>query len=321
MTLLLRCVSAIFLAGYGLAAATNNIRPLVVWHGLGDNYASPGILQFADEVKSMHPSIYVHSVYIERDAKEDQRASFYGDVNAQIALVAEQLASIPELGRGFDGIGFSQGGQFLRGYVERYDDPPVFNLITFGSQHMGISDIPECRTFDFLCEVARRAAKAGVYTEWAQKHLVQAQYFRDPAQLGLYMSAGSFLADINNEVLLPTSRNGTYANNLSSLQYLVLVLFQQDQTVVPKESAWFGSETPVEEYKHHQRPLRDGRLTSPTAIVPMRQQPLYVDDYIGLRSLDERGAIVFATCPGKHMELTGCWNVLVEEWVGQPFPS
>lgn len=155
------------------------------------------------------------------------------------------------------------------------------------------------------------------------------------------MSAGSFLADINNEVLLPTSRNGTYANNLSSLQYLVLVLFQQDQTVVPKESAWFGSQTPVEEYKvlssptslldacntplldsqHHQRPLRDGRLTSPTAIVPMRQQPLYVDDYIGLRSLDERGAIVFATCPGKHMELTGCWNVLVEEWVGQPFPS
>lgn len=87
--------------------------------------------------------------------------------------MAEQLASIPELGRGFDGIGFSQGGQFLRGYVERYDDPPVFNLITFGSQHMGISDIPECRTFDFLCEVARRAAKAGVYTEWAQKHLVQ----------------------------------------------------------------------------------------------------------------------------------------------------
>jgi len=76
MTLPLRCVSAIFLAGYGLTAATNNIRPLVVWHGLGDNYASPGILQFEDEVKSMHPGIYVHSVYIERDTKEDQHASF-----------------------------------------------------------------------------------------------------------------------------------------------------------------------------------------------------------------------------------------------------
>jgi len=155
------------------------------------------------------------------------------------------------------------------------------------------------------------------------------------------MTVGSFLADINNEALLPSSRNGTYANNLASLQHLVLVLFQQDKTVVPKESAWFGSEAPVEESKvllsptslldtrntplldsqHDQRPLRDDRLTGPTAIVPMRQQPLYVDNYIGLRSLDERGAIAFVTCPGKHMELTGCWKDLVEEWVGQPFPT
>ncbi|KAF9241649.1 Alpha/Beta hydrolase protein [Melanogaster broomeanus] len=303
--LLLICL---VVAGYGYAAAINDIRPLVVWHGLGDTYASPGMVQFVDEVKAMHPGIFVHSVFIEQDAQADQRAGFYGNVDEQLAFVTEQLASIPELSRGFDAIGFSQGGQFLRGYVERNNTPPIYNLITFGSQHMGISDLPVCSPFDLLCQVARRAAKAGVYSEWAQDHLVQAQYYRDPEQLLLYMSSGSFLADINNEVLLSSSRKETYAENLASLQNLVLVLFAEDKTVVPKESAWFGSEAPSEQDMWCQK-----------TIVPMKLQSLYIDDWIGLRTLDERGAVVLATCPGEHMQLGGCWEELVGKWIGSAF--
>lgn len=67
----------------------------------------------------------------------------------------------------------SLGGQFLRGYVERYNRPPVRNLITFGSQHMGVADLPGCKPTDFLCKAARSAARAGVYTNWAQHNLVQ----------------------------------------------------------------------------------------------------------------------------------------------------
>jgi palmitoyl-protein thioesterase len=213
---------------------------------------------------------------------------------------------------------------------------------------MGISDLPVCSPFDFLCQVARRAAKAGVYSEWAQDHLVQvwnncyiislpqaqpeqiqAQYFRDPAQLLLYMSTGSFLADINNEVLLPSSRKETYAENLVSLHNLVLVLFAEDKTVVPKESAWFGSEAPPEQVallsqsildSHpDQEPLDHALRIQEKNIVPMELQPLYTEDWIGLRTLDERGAVVFATCPGEHMQLTGCWEDLVGTWIGSAF--
>lgn len=70
-----------------------------------------------------------------------------------------------------------KGGQFLRAYVERYNSPPVNNLVTFGSQHMGISDIPGCTRYDFLCQAARRAAKQAVYSEWAQINLIQVCYF------------------------------------------------------------------------------------------------------------------------------------------------
>ncbi|KAF8134627.1 Alpha/Beta hydrolase protein [Boletus edulis] len=291
-------------------AAINDIRPLVVWHGLGDTYASPGMVQFEDEVKNMHPGIFVHSIYIDEDVNGDKRAGFYGNVDQQLVMVTEQLSSIPELSRGFDAIGFSQGGQFLRAYVERNNTPPVHNIITFGSQHMGISDLPLCSPFDLLCQIARRTAKAGVYTEWAQENLVQAQYFRDPAQLSLYMSSGSFLADINNEVLLPSARKQAYVENLTSLQHLILVLFAEDETMVPKESAWFGSEASART-RYHLAPLVQEKT-----IIPMKLQPLYTEDWIGLRTLDERGAVVLVTCPGRHMQLTGCWESLAEKWIG-----
>lgn len=63
-------------------------------------------------------------------------------------------------------------GQFLRAYVERYNSPPVHNLITFGSQHMGVSDLPPCKPFDIPCQLARRAVRGGVYSEWAQNNVI-----------------------------------------------------------------------------------------------------------------------------------------------------
>ncbi|KAI0829895.1 alpha/beta-hydrolase [Trametes gibbosa] len=284
-------------------------RPLVIWHGLGDSYASPGMLDFMSRIKDIHPGIYIHSVYLNETLKEDERASFFGNVNEQIQTVSEQLAGLTELQGGFDAIGFSQGGQFLRAYVERYNSPPVHNLITFGSQHMGVSDLPLCSPWDLFCQLARRAARGGVYTEWAQENLVQAQYFRDTDHLDAYLAHNKFLPSINNEV--PDAQNSTYAAHLASLDALVLVLFSQDKTVVPKESSWFGSYAPPQ-VDAHQPGAREEKT-----IVPMRLQPLYTQDWIGLRTLDERGRVVLETCEGAHMQLADeCWQPLVQRFVG-----
>ncbi|EIN11741.1 alpha/beta-hydrolase [Punctularia strigosozonata HHB-11173 SS5] len=351
-------------------------RPLVLWHGLGDSHSSPGMLEFIELIKETHPGIFIHSVYIEKDLEADRKAGWFGNVDEQLAFVAEELAEIPELQGGFDGLGFSQGGQFLRAYVERYNSPRIHNLLTFGSQHMGVSDLPLCRPGDWTCQLAGRMARRGVYTKWAQHNLVQAQYFRDPTRMSEYLAAGSFLADINNEVKDPAARNGTYKENLTSLDNLVLILFSQDRTVVPKESSWFGSEAPTEdeeELAQMPTPDADGELVAlvapemgdgrqsalsgvsmvhvapagsalditssekdeseedvasigqrwpgsepPTTIVPMRLQPLYVQDWIGLRTLDERGSVHLETCEGEHMEVTQeCWEPLVKKYVGK----
>ncbi|KAI0331191.1 alpha/beta-hydrolase [Cubamyces sp. BRFM 1775] len=281
-------------------------RPLVIWHGLGDSYASPGMLEFMNLIKGMHPGIFIHSVYLNENIEEDERAGFFGNVNEQVLLVAEQLANVTELQGGFDAIGFSQGGQFMRAYVERFNSPPVHNLITFGSQHMGVSDLPACRAWDVLCQLARRAARGGVYTEWAQTNLVQAQYFRDPDRLDVYVEHNRFLASINGEA--EDLRDPAYAKNLASLNALVLVLFSADKTVVPKESSWFGSYAPSPE---------DAQDASEKTVVPMRLQPLYKNDWVGLRQLDESGRVVLETCEGEHMQLKDeCWKPLVKRYVG-----
>lgn len=124
------------------------------------------------------------------------------------------------------------------------------------------------------------------------------------------------------------ARNATYGRNLQSLENLVLVLFAKDKTVVPKESSWFGSEAIPDETWHvtyedgDKEQIALARLhwpsTDPDTIVPMRLQPLYTEDWIGLRALDERGAVHLESCPGEHMELQrSCWEWIVRKFCGE----
>jgi len=99
----------------------------------------------------------------------------------------------------------------------------------------------------------------------------------------------------------------------------VLVLFERDRTVVPKESAWFGSYAPPPEEDPDDGASSDLRDEKEKILVPMREQPLYKEDWIGLRTLDEHGRVVLASCDGEHMHLsTECWKPLVEKYVGSP---
>jgi palmitoyl-protein thioesterase len=91
--------------------------------------------------------------------------------------------------------------------------------------------------------------------------------------------------------------------------------------VVPKESAWFGSEAvPAQDIhlsmQNDQTPLRRPESRSTGSIIHMRQQPLYQEDWIGLRELDERKRVVFELCKGEHMQMNDCWEDLVRRFTG-----
>ncbi|KAK2731436.1 hypothetical protein FQN57_003446 [Myotisia sp. PD_48] len=261
--------------------------PLVVWHGLGDSYENEGLRSIIDLAITTNPGTHVHLIKFGDTGSADSEASFQGNLTLQIDEVCKTLASDPILSTApaINALGFSQGGQFLRGYVERCNKPRVHNLVTFGSQHNGISSFNLCRgTGTWLCQAAEALLLFGVWSQLVQSRLVPAQYFRDPEQMEDYLQHSNFLADINNERAV---KNGTYKKNLVSLNKFVMLMFDSDETVVPKESAFF---TEVNATTGEQTQLRD--------------RPIYTEDWIGLRALDVQRRLIFRTIPGDHMQLS-----------------
>ncbi|RLV95617.1 hypothetical protein JA1_000876 [Spathaspora sp. JA1] len=266
-----------------LIPAKSDSLPVVIWHGLGDNYNSSGINQIKELFDSIHPGIFVYSISLDEDPSSDQQRSFFGDANVDIDQVCQTLSNITELATGFNAIGFSQGGLLLRGLIERCSNITVYNLITFGSPHLGVSELPMCRPNDWLCKTRNNILKRQVWLDKVQKHVIPAQYFRDPGEFEKYLEYSHFLADINNE---RDDKNATYKDNFSNINKLVLVTFTEDTTLVPKDSAWFFDYDP------------DLKIS-----IPFQQTKLYQDNYIGLKSLHERNSIDFLSIKADHMRI------------------
>jgi palmitoyl-protein thioesterase len=260
--------------------------PLVIWHGLGDDFEREGLKEVAQLAESINPGTYVHLIRLAKDGSGDRSATFFGNVTEQVSIVCEQLAADPILrtAPAINALGFSQGGQFLRGYIERCNSPPVHNLVTFGSQHNGISEFESCAPTDWVCRGADALLRSGRWTSFAQSRVVPAQYFRDPTELDAYLEHSNFLADINNERAL---KNETYKKNLASLNRFAMFMFNDDTVAVPKESAFFSEVDAT-----------TGEVT------PLYERPIYKEDWLGLRQLGEKGKLEFNTIPGQHMHIS-----------------
>ncbi|KAI2629404.1 palmitoyl-protein thioesterase 1 [Xylaria nigripes] len=258
--------------------------PVVIWHGLGDTYNGRGLQEVGQLIEEVNPGTFVYYIRLDQNPASDRTATFYGNLTEQLAKVCADLSRHPILSTApaIDAVGFSQGGQFLRGYVERCNFPPVRNLVTFGSQHNGIVDYRTCSSRDWLCRGAMALLHGNTWTSFVQNRLVPAQYFRDPADLDDYLTYSNFLADINNE---RESKNETYASNIAALDNLVMYIFEDDTTVIPKETGWFG------EYNG-------------TQATPLRARKMYEEDWLGLRTLDQKGGLKFKSTPGEHMQLS-----------------
>lgn len=180
----------------------------------------------------------------------------------------------------------------------------------------GISDLPACSPADFLCRLAEGALRGGIYTDYAQTHVVSAQYFRDPRsieKLQRYLDANKFLTDINNEL----KQDEEYKKRLSSLETFVMLQFDQDKTVVPKRSSWFEAfPTKADDDSAAEGDNNDNKKEE---TIPLRQSEIYTSDRLGLRQLDKRGSLVLDTCKGRHMEIhAACQLKIFGKYVATP---
>jgi palmitoyl-protein thioesterase len=129
------------------------------------------------------------------------------------------------------------------------------------------------------CSVLQRLVGPSVYTRSAQNSVMPAQYYKDPRKIPQYLASNDFLVDINNE---RAEKNAEYKRNFMKLNKLVIYHFDEEEIVYPQESTNFGY-------------FENGKIVS------MRELPIYKEDWIGLKELDKRKAIIQIKLPGEHV--------------------
>jgi len=271
------------------AFAQSQYRPVVIWHGMGDtccNEASIG--GFMENLKELLPDTFIYSLNVSDSESElvERKNSYFGNVNEHVDFVCNKLREsdiYPHLKNGFNALGFSQGGQFLRAYVERCNDPPVYNLITYGAQHNGISSIPGCDNDDSgFCSRMKFLVSTNVYSSFVQNNVIQAQYFKSVENYEEYLERSIFLADINNE---REEKDPVYKENMLSLNKFVMIRFEDDDVVIPPSTSWFGWIDDFDE------------------LIPFNKTETYKEDWLGLKTMEKQNKLEFLTAPGNHMQV------------------
>ena len=149
---------------------------VVLWHGMGDTCCA-GLLEVKERIETVLPGAYVHSVMLGSTLDQDERQGFFGLVDDQIDSVCSLLSADANLSSGFHAVGFSQGGLLLRGLVQRCPDIKVHTLVTMGSPHGGVVEVPGCPASanGIYCAQMRRLLDAGAYNKLIRGSVVQAQ--------------------------------------------------------------------------------------------------------------------------------------------------
>jgi palmitoyl-protein thioesterase len=138
-----------------------------------------------------------------------------------------------------------------------------------------------------MCDLLMEQASRRAYTEWAQEHSFQANYWRDPrpVEKEAYQTF-SQLAQWNNEGLV---FNQTIKDNWSKTSKFVWVLALQDSMIWPKEGEHWGAPDPNDPFNH---------------ILRMNQTEWYQKDLFGLKTAQEAGKNAFETFDGDHLQFT-----------------
>ncbi|KAJ4866413.1 alpha/beta-Hydrolases superfamily protein [Raphanus sativus] len=260
----------------------SNSIPFIVLHGLGDK-CSGGVSDYATLLSNLSGS--PGSCLEIGHGGHGARDSWFMPLTLQAKLACNIVKNMTELSQGYNIVAESQGNMVARGLIEFCDDaPPVINYVSLGGPHAGVAAPPNkwCHAGPF-CAIANFFLKIGVYNDFVQDHIAPSGFVKIPDEKTKYLEHSKYLPKLNNE--RPDQRNSTFKDRFASLHNLVLVMFLNDTILVPRETSWFGF-------------IVDGGVDT---IAVAQLTALYIEDWIGLKALDDAGKVKFVSVPGDHL--------------------
>jgi len=269
--------------------------PIVQMHGMGDFADNPAYKRLgravSETLTGSADACHLLTPQLGMGPLADIMGSFLRPLEPSIDLFAEIVRndSTVMAAGAFNAIGYSQGNLIIRGYIEKYNDPPVNHHMSMHGMGMGVAGFPGCpiKTYE-VCQQLDYVLGELAYLTVVQDHLMQANYYRDPMHIEQYRAGDKGLAELNNEAVTDASQTvPTGSLTLSAMTgNLTLVKGLQDTTVEPNDSEWYAY-------------LEDG---SQTEIVNMTDAAWYT--WFDLDKMDANGQLGFETTPGGHMQFT-----------------
>lgn len=276
------------------------VYPTVLAHGMGDSCFNDGMQGITSKVSELTDN-YSTCIPTADNLHDDVMNSYFLNMDASVDVFAEKVKSDPELSNGFNAIGFSQGNNVIRGYIARYNDPPVKTFISVNGVNAGIGALPYCIPKEqvaddknindgsiisnAICNALMEAASHKAYSDFSQQHSFQANYWRDPRpeEKENYQTY-SQLAQWNNEGKVV---NATFNENWSKTNQFVWIMASEDTIVWPREGEQWGAPDPENPFEH---------------ILPMKETEWYINDLFGLKTADLAGKNKYEVFEGQHLQ-------------------
>lgn len=249
--------------------------PIAIFHGIGDHCGGlPGSL-----ISKLQQHLDTHIECIE--IGDGKITSIFTELTKQGEEACAKLSSNPHFQDKFTVFGISQGTLISRYVIEACEMPgQVVKFLSFDGPLMGIGQIPDfdCGVF---CDIINGILSALAYNEFLVENVAPASYFRYKKNYNGYSQHNDFMNNLNNE-------HGFYDENYRErflqLENVMLIKTKEDKVITPKESSWFEFWDEKGE-----------------RIVPLTESSFYINDNIGLRTLNEEGKVQFVEFEGGHV--------------------
>ena len=263
--------------------------PTVVGHGMGDSCFNKGMKEITTLVGQQSNS-YAVCVPTGDTRAKDTSNGFFMNMDENVDVFAAKIRADANLKGGFNAVGFSQGNSLIRGYIQKYNDPPVSTFLSVHGTVMGVAGFPNCNpehgVVSPLCAVVDEIIGEEAYTKAVQDDLFQAGYFRDPMRTNsTAYKTNSQIAQWNNE---GNNFNQTFKDNFVTVKRFAMIKAMKDSMVYPNEGEWWGEFQPGSFKK----------------VLNMTETDMYQRDTFGLKTVHEAGKILFNHTEGNHLEFT-----------------